>query len=228
VKEGGVLLERDRELELLDRLVQGALAGEAVLALLEGPAGIGKSSVLAKARDKAGAAGFRVLAARGSDLERELPYGVVRQLFESLLLDSECRERWLSGSADAAARVFAPPEEDETASPGSFGVLHGLFWLTANVAADGPLCLSIDDLQWCDRASLRFIAYLERRLEGLRVLVATAARVEDASPDSRLVLDIAHDAAAVAIRLSALSEDGTVEVVRDRLAKEAERAFCAA
>src|SRR6478609_3022228 len=103
VKEGGVLLERDRELELLDGL-----------------AGIGKSSVLAKARNKAEAAGFRVLAARGSDLERESPYGVVRQLFESLLLDSESRERWLSGSADAAARVFAPPEQDDAATPGSF------------------------------------------------------------------------------------------------------------
>jgi DNA-binding CsgD family transcriptional regulator len=225
VNEGVALLERDHELELLDRLVQGALDGDAVLALLEGPAGIGKSTVLAEARDKAAGAGFRVLAARGSDLERELPYGVVRQLFESLLLDDEGRERWLSGSAAAAARVFAPPEQDEA---GSFGVLHGLFWLTANVAADGPLCLSIDDLHWCDPASLRFVAYLERRLEGLKVLVLTAARMEGASPDSRLVLDIAQDPAAVAIRLSALSEDGTVELVRDRMATDAERAFCAA
>ena len=228
MEESGTLLERDRELELLDRLVQGALGGDAVLALLEGPAGIGKSSLLAKAREKAEAAGFRVLAARGSDLERELPYGIVRQLFESRLLDSDCRERWLSGSADAAARVFAPPEDDRMASPGSFGVLHGLFWLTANLAADGPVCLSIDDLQWCDRASLRFIAYLERRLEGLRVLVATAARVDEASPESGLVLDIANDPAAVAIRLSALSENGAAELVRDRLAEDAERAFCAA
>jgi DNA-binding CsgD family transcriptional regulator len=222
-----VLLERDRELELLDRLVQDASSGDAVLALLEGPAGIGKSSLLAKAREKAAAAGFRVLAARGSDLERELPYGVVRQLFESLLLDADCRDRWLSGSADAAARVFAPPEDD-MASPGSFGALHGLFWLTANVAADGPLCLSIDDLQWCDRASLRFIAYLERRLEGLKVLVATAARMDDENPESTLVLDIADDPAAVSIRLSALSEDGATEMVRGRLSKDAERAFCAA
>jgi predicted ATPase len=90
------------------------------------------------------------------------------------------------------------------------------------------LCLSIDDLQWCDPASLRFIAYLERRLEGLSVLVATAARVEDVSPESGLVLDIANDPAAVPIRLSALSEDGAVELVRDRLAEDAERAFCAA
>jgi DNA-binding CsgD family transcriptional regulator len=224
---GDVLLERDRELEQLDELVQRALAGDAVLALLEGPAGIGKSSLLAKAREKAAAEGFRLLAARGSDLERDLPYGVVRQLFESLLMDPDRRERWLTGSAEPAARVFAPPEE-ETTSRGSFDVLHGLFWLTANVAADGPLCLSIDDLQWCDRASLRFIAYLERRLEGLNVFVATAARVDDPDAESTLVLDIAHDAVAVAIRLSALTEDGAVEMVRDRLGPNAELSFCAA
>ncbi|HEY2200843.1 MAG TPA: AAA family ATPase, partial [Solirubrobacteraceae bacterium] len=228
MSESGVLLERDRELDLLDRLIQGVLADNAVLALLEGPAGIGKSSLLAKGREMATAAGFRVLSASGSDLERDLPYGVVRQLFESLLLDSECRERWLGGSAQAAARVFAPPEEDETTSPGSFAVLHGLFWLTANVAADGPLCLSIDDLHWCDRASLRFVAYLERRLEGLRVLIAAAARVGDPSAESSLVLDIAHDPAVVAIRLSALSEDGVVEMVRARLGPDAERPFCSA
>jgi DNA-binding CsgD family transcriptional regulator len=221
-----VLLERDRELGLLDELVQCALAEDAVLALLEGPPGIGKSSLLAEARQKAAAEGFRVVAARGSELERELPYGVVRQLFESLLLDLDCRERWLAGSARAAARVFAPPDQDEPM--GSFGVLHGLFWLTANVAADGPLCLSIDDLQWCDRASLRFIAYLERRLEGLRVLVVTAARVDDSDAESRLILDIAQDPAAVTIRLSALSEAGAVELVRDRLGADAELSFCAA
>jgi DNA-binding CsgD family transcriptional regulator len=223
-----VLLERDRELEMLDRLVQGALAGDGVLALLEGPAGIGKSTLLTKAREKAAAAGFRVLAARGSDLERDSPFGVVRQLFESLLLEQDSRERWLTGSVEPAARVFAPPDEHETTSAGSFGVLHGLFWLTANVAADCPLCLAIDDLQWCDRASLRFIGYLERRLEGLRVLLVTAARMDGSEAESGLVLDIAHDPAAVAIRPSALSEDGAVELVRDRLGPDAERPFCAA
>lgn len=195
--------------------------------VIEGPAGIGKTSLLAKAREKAAAAGFRVLMARGSDLERESAYGVVRQLFESLLLNSDQRERWLSGSAEPAARVFAP-DDDDTTNRGSFGILHGLFWLTTNLAADHPLCLSVDDLQWCDRASLRFIAYLERRLEGLGVLVATAARVDEFEIESTAILDIADDPAAVTIRLSALSEDAAMEMVRDRLGPDAERPFGAA
>jgi hypothetical protein len=70
--------------------------------------------------------------------------------------------------------------------------------------------------------------HLERRREGLKMLVATAARVDELNEESRLVLDIAHDPAAVAIRLSALSEDGATEMVRDRLGPDAEAAFRAA
>ncbi|WP_186526015.1 helix-turn-helix transcriptional regulator [Leekyejoonella antrihumi] len=229
MSDSGPLFERDREVEVLEGLVRSALGGDAVLALVEGPAGIGKSRLLAEARERARAAGFRVLAARGSDLEQELPYGVVRQLFESLLLEPERRERWLRGSAGGAARVFAPPQdEDHAVGPGSFGMLHALFWLTVNAAADGPLCLVIDDLRWCDRASLRFIAYLEHRLEGLGVLVVAATRMEEAGSESQLVFDIIEDPAAVLIRPLPLSEGGAAQMVRDRLAEDAERRFCAA
>ena len=175
------LLERDRELGVLEDLIQGALEGRPVLALVEGPAGIGKSRLLAATREAAEGAGFRVLAARGSDLERELPFGVVRQLFDPLLVDPADRARWMTGPAQPAARVFdASASDGDAASDVSFGVLYGLFWVTANIAADGPLLLLIDDLHWCDQASLRFVAYLERRLEGLHVGVAAAARTSDA------------------------------------------------
>src|SRR5215203_4242451 len=81
-----LLLERERELGVLEALVRRALDGDPVLALVEGPAGIGKSRLLAAARESASAAGFGVLAAPGRDLERELPFGVVWQLFEPMLL----------------------------------------------------------------------------------------------------------------------------------------------
>ena len=65
MNEGGGLYERELELELLDQMVHGALDGDAVLALLEGPAGIGKSSLLARTREAASASGFRVLSVLG-------------------------------------------------------------------------------------------------------------------------------------------------------------------
>ena len=58
------------------------------------------------------------------------------------------------------------------AAPGgnvSFSVLHGLYWMTLNLAGDEPMLLVVDDLQWCDRASLRFLAYLAHRLEGTSI-----------------------------------------------------------
>lgn len=121
VEAPGVLLERDREVGLLDQLVERTRAGDAVLALFEGPAGIGKSSLLAEACKKAAVVGFGVLVASGSDLERDLPCGVVRQLLESLLMEPERRQRWRSGSAVPRAPVFAAPEEDETTRSGGLG-----------------------------------------------------------------------------------------------------------
>ena len=141
-----VLLERRHELELVERLIEQVQSGHPAVALVEGPAGIGKSRLLQATRERARTAGFRVLAARGSDLERGLPFGVVRQLFEPALIDPVYRERWLSGSAVAAARVFDPAEVDNPSADAGFAVLYGLSWLTANVAADRPLLLAIDDL----------------------------------------------------------------------------------
>jgi DNA-binding NarL/FixJ family response regulator len=224
----GTLLERDHEVETIDRVVAAARTGEPAVALIEGPPGIGKSRLLAHAHDTAASAGFRVLTARGSDLERELPYGIVRQLFEPLLLARDGRRQLLADSAQAAARVFEPPDAQDVAMQGNFAVLHGLFWLVANLASEGPVCLSIDDLHWADPASLRFVAYLERRLDGLGVLIVAATRPDEPEAESRLIWEIAQDPAASSIRLSPLSEDAASEMVRGRLGAESEPVFCVA
>jgi DNA-binding CsgD family transcriptional regulator len=203
-------------------------SGHPAVALVEGPAGIGKSRLLQATRERARTAGLRTLAARGSDLERGLPFGVVRQLFEPALVDPVHRERWLSGSAVAAARVFDPAEVDNPSADAGFSVLYGLSWLTANVAADRPLLLAIDDLHWCDRASLRFIAYLVRRLEDRRVLVAATVRDGDPHVDATMLGEIAQDPTAVSVRPRELSRAAVAELVGQRLAADAEPAFVTA
>ena len=76
---GAPLLERERELEEFERLRAAARRGEGAAAVVEGPAGIGKTRLLAAAGE--GAEGLEVLRARASELERDFPFGVVRQLF---------------------------------------------------------------------------------------------------------------------------------------------------
>jgi DNA-binding NarL/FixJ family response regulator len=221
------LVEREDELAALDALIADAVAGSGRLALIEGPAGVGKSQLLAEARERAGDS-MTVLGARASDLEREFPFGVVRQLFEGVLAEPARRKRMLAGAAGPAQAVFgALPEPSGNGDSGgaSFASLHGLFWLALNLAEERPLLLAVDDLQWCDRPSLRFIAYLTRRLEGVPILVPATMRTTDPGTDPALLGEIAHDPLTVALRPGPLSESGVVECVRAQLGEDADVAF---
>jgi predicted ATPase len=212
------LLEREHELQELATLVGSAGSGNGRIVLVEGPAGIGKSRLIAEAKRQAGGAGVRVLSARGSELEREFPFGVVRQLFEPPLMDAELSRRALAGSAAAARPIFETLEEDTGgAGDAGFAALHGLYWLTVNLTAGGPLLLAIDDLHWCDRPSLRFVAYLAHRLEGLPLLVAGSLRPAEPGADAALLAEIASDPLALAIRPAPLTQAGADELIRQRL-----------
>ena len=180
------LVERERELTALGALLGDALAGEGRTALIEGPAGVGKTRLLGEVRRRAEAAGARVLSARGSDLEREYPFGVVRQLLEGVLLDPAVAERAFAGAAAPARAVFE--RLDALGEGGSdFAALHGLYWVALNLAAERPLVLGVDDLHWADRPSLRYLAYLARRLEGQPVLLAATLRTGEPDTDLALV-----------------------------------------
>jgi DNA-binding CsgD family transcriptional regulator len=224
------LVEREREVRALEALLDSALAGEARVALIEGPAGIGKSRLLQLARRRGEAAGALTLSARSSELEREFPYGVVRQLFESELADPAVGERALAGSAGAARPVFESLEPAPAAEAGdaSFATLHGLFWLMLNLAADRPLVLVVDDLHWCDRPSLRFLAYITRRLEGLPVLLGVTLRTTEPGADPALLSEIANDLATSAVRPGPLTDDAVGSLVHAALGGEAADTFCAA
>ena len=223
------LLERDRELAALGSLVEGAAAGESGVALVEGRAGIGKSRLIAAAREQAADAGLRTLCARGTDMERDFPFGAVRQLFEPLRADSDGWERWTSGSAATARPVFDAPGSDGAApQDSSFAALHGLYWLTVNLAAEGPLLIAVDDLHWCDAPSLRFLAYLTPRLEGLPVLALAGWRSTDPGVDPALLADVVGGPAVVSVGPGPLSADAVARLVGERLGSDADPAFAAA
>src|ERR671915_1028213 len=95
------LLEREGELKQLDRVVEDACAGLGRLVLIEGPPGIGKSRLLEAVRARARERGMLALSARVSELDREFPFGVIRQLFEPLVVsaDAERRATLLDGAA---------------------------------------------------------------------------------------------------------------------------------
>ncbi|GHJ47661.1 hypothetical protein Cs7R123_50030 [Catellatospora sp. TT07R-123] len=223
-----VLFDRELELAEIRGCLADALSGQARLLLVEGRAGIGKTRLLVEARRLAAGHGTPTLGARGSQLEKEYGFGAVRQLFEPVLADPARRAALLTGAASSAAAVFdvAVPEPHQRADS-LLATLHGLYWLTVNLCADGPLVLSIDDVQWCDSASLRYLAYLVRRLEGLPVLIVATLRTGEPHDDEALLAELAHDPACVRIQPSALTGEGVAGLVRRVLGDAAEDAFIA-
>ena len=85
-------------------------------------------------------------------------------------------------------------------------MLSALFHYTATLAARRPLVLCIDDLQWSDTASLRFVAYLARRIAELPVLVATTIRTGEPDSDELLLGELGQDPATVAVQPRPLTE----------------------
>src|SRR3954452_18567758 len=224
---GSRIVERDNEIGLIGMLLGDAIAAEGRVALIEGPAGIGKTRLLAEARAQGAPLGMAVLSARGSELEREFPFGVARQLFEGPLADPARRDRLFSGAAAPARAVFESPSGEPTGDT-SFAALHALFWLAVTITADGPLLLAVDDLHWVDSPSLRFIAYLTRRLEGLPIAIASTLRTGEPPTDAALIAEIIQDPATAPVRPRPLSEAAVAEMVRERLGEQADATFCGA
>ena len=190
------LLGREIELADLDDLIGVAAAGNGRALVLEGPAGIGKTELVEAARERARSAGLRVLMARADELEAAYPHGVVRQWLE---------RAWAEASdgrpaGDAAELVLSRvPAVAPVGEDASFGILHALYLFVSELSLERPLLLVLDDAQWADPQSLRFLVYLTRRIEGLGVGVLAAVRAGAAGPAAGL-LDRMRDEPAVAVR----------------------------
>jgi DNA-binding CsgD family transcriptional regulator len=225
----GGLLEREDEVAQLATRLDAAAAGDGSVVAIEGAAGIGKSMLVAAAVQRAGEAGMLVLSARCGELEQDFGYGVVRQLFGAPLaaMSSEERGRSLSGAAGLAAAALSVGETEtgHCANPGA--VLHGLYWLTANLAAEQPLLIVVDDAHWADSASIAFLSYLARRIEGLASLVVYATRVAEGAGD---VLPASAEPGLVGtvLRPRVLSDRATAELVGRLLGADSSEEFARA
>src|SRR5262249_15533420 len=130
----------------------------------------------------------------------------------------------------SAAAVLGLPGARAIDSPvePSFAVQHGLYWLCANLAAGGPVCIVVDDAQWADAPSLRYLAFLLTRLEEIGVAVLVAARPRAAEHDSALLATLTRDSASEVVPLPALSATAVAELARTALGRSAPPAFVAA
>ena len=98
---GGLILEREAERELAESVVDAAAAGEGATVLVEGPAGVGKTTVVGMFAEAAARRGMGIVGARATPVEQSEAWAVSRRLFDRPLMDADAtrREALLSGAA---------------------------------------------------------------------------------------------------------------------------------
>lgn len=225
------VFERELETAHLQRAVDHSWHGVGRVVVIEGPAGIGKTTLIGAARELAREAGMNVRVARGAELEQSFAFGVVRQLFDPLIAaaaDAQRRE-WLSGAAELAAPLFDArgPMYEPQGGDSIYPLLHGLYWMCSNLAREQPLALCLDDAQWADEPSLVFLGFLARRLEELPILhVATVRSMAPDVPVSLAALRADPEARVLTPR--ELSAAGVERLLGSRIGDGVDEAFARA
>lgn len=192
------ILEREAEMAATSACVRDVRRFGQVL-IIEGPAGIGKTTILRWATRHA-PDDVRVAAARGTELESELAFATLLALLSPSV--ENAGPGIFRGAAAATQPLFlkaSPTPIDE------LGVLHGLHWLCANLAESRPLVLVVDDLQWVDRESLRFLRYLGERIDELPIAILATVRTGEDRSRAAEISDLASGPFASTLRPAPLS-----------------------
>ncbi|MFV2120143.1 ATP-binding protein, partial [Streptomyces sp. Act-28] len=237
-REAPPLLERDSELLTIERALddvcgthsagghtsrQGGVIGFA------GPAGLGKTTLLAHLRRSATDRGCTVLSARGGEQERQVPFHVMRQLVQPVFAampEGERREI-LGDWYDIVAPATGLSAPRPGASPDPQGVRDGLDWVITNLSVrGGPVVLVIDDVHWVDRESLAWLIAFAARAGELGMLIAVACRPDELPTDALPLHNLVARNRSHAHELAPLTAAAVSRIVRTALGEHADESFC--
>ena len=167
------MVGREREQRRLDALLDAARAGNSGVLVVRGEAGIGKTTLLDYAAERAG--GMRMLRACGVQAEIGLAFAALDQLLRPVLGLLDALPARQAGAVRAALALSEAAEVDR------FAVYVATLALLAAAAEPGPLLALVDDAHWLDRSSAEALRFAGRRLEAEGIALVFAAR--DREPD---------------------------------------------
>lgn len=167
----GAIVGRDEELGIVHAFLHRA-SGMPRALVLEGKAGIGKSTLWLAGLEGARASGLRVLVSRPAEAERGLAYAGLGDLLEEVLDEIL---PGLSAPRRSALEVALLLEGGDTADPRTLGV--AVRSALDALAAEAPVLLAVDDVQWLDPSSTSALAFALRRLGEQPILLLLARRL---------------------------------------------------
>ena len=176
------MLGREREREVLDRLLDGVRGGRGGVLVLHGEAGVGKTALLEYAVEAG--RGFRITRTFGAEAEMELPFAAVQQLCSPFL---SLMDRLPQPQHDALGVAFGLSAGP---APNRFLVGLAVLGLLAEAAEEQPLVCVVDDAQWLDTASARTLTFVARRLLAEKIALVFATREMGDALDDLLELHV--------------------------------------
>lgn len=191
------LLEREAEGGKVRAILTQARRRGGSTLFITGPAGIGKSRLVAHAVELGAASGFHVSAVRCGPLDVDLSWGVVKE---------------------AIAGLNAPPLPKGLRAA---ELIPSATFAVAGASAEQPVLLAVDDAHVCDPESLRWLAHLAARVHRLRVVLIVAARSGEVSSLPEAIDAIVSTTPHV-LRPHALSLDATTRWTTEILGKGSE------
>ncbi len=220
------LIGRSDEWNTLMTVWKSASKGARRILLIEGEAGVGKSRLVDEFLRTVVAAGATVLRGRGYDATTAVPFAPVVEALRGALeapglagTDPE----WLTEVArllpELRQRFPGLAEPEPTSDPtDAWRLFEGVAQVIGSLAAERPLVISVDDLQWCDEDSCKLIQFLARRLDRAPILwlgTTTLGELERDAPAARLCRTLRARAGAETIALSGLGEEDVWRLVRE-------------
>ncbi|MFI6056090.1 AAA family ATPase [Streptomyces violascens] len=203
------LIERTAELHVLDAALSRALESNGTAVLIDGPSGIGKSTLLAEAATRVLKHETWVLRAHCCPQEARTPWAAVRQLLDPCLSDED--HSLLDGSQDP------PPPAGHDGASLPVDRFHHLYLTLLRLSRQAPLALLVDDAQHADDLSQQWLAYLARRLHGARIALAVATRTAPGATGGVLAAELAACPDFSRLRPRPLSAQGTAHWLADKL-----------
>ncbi len=205
-----VLRGREPELAAIGDQLAAAARGRGGVLVVEGPPGIGKSSLLRAAEVTARREAVRPLLGEAFESRRGVPFDP--------LLAAVLDARPPLVSAETARTLRLPPELH-------YWVIHDLQDVLERAAMEAPLLVVIDDLQWADAGTVAALGTLTSRLSGMPILWLLAMRGGELRPETRAVVRRLERDGARRMDVAPLSEEAVAAVILDTVAAKADPAL---
>jgi len=205
----GLIVGRTTELSQLRALLAEAAAGQSVVVLVSGDAGVGKTRLLTELSAEAAGRGFTVLSGRCAELADTVPYLPLADALRGAgggAADGSLQEAL--ATRPVLARLL--PDREITRQPGDlpgmaqqqlFGAVLGML---TELAEASPVLLVLEDLHWADRSTRDLVTFLSRMLRSERIALVLSYRTDD--------LHRAHPLRAVVSELQRLPSVTTIPI----------------